>query len=62
MDQGIRTRLTRVVTYEGPASITRTLTWDGGQASFDAILLSTGADQIPIADGEQYELTLTEGY
>ena len=28
VDQGIRTRLTRVVTYEGPASITRTLTWD----------------------------------
>lgn len=24
--------------------------------------LSTGADQTPIADGEQYELTLTEGY
>ena len=47
VDQGIRTRLTRVVTYEGPASITRTLTWDGGQASFDAILLSTGADPAP---------------
>ena len=28
VDQGIRTRLTRVVTYEGPASITRTLIWD----------------------------------
>lgn len=25
-------------------------------------MLSTGADQTPIADGEQYELTLTEGY
>ena len=25
-------------------------------------MLSTGADQAPIADGEQYELTLTEGY
>ena len=25
-------------------------------------ILSTGAGQTPIADGEQYELTLTEGY
>lgn len=25
-------------------------------------MLSTGADQTSIADGEQYELTLTEGY
>lgn len=25
-------------------------------------MLSTGADQTPIADGEQYELTLMEGY
>ena len=25
-------------------------------------MLSTGADQTPITDGEQYELTLTEGY
>lgn len=25
-------------------------------------MLSTGTDQTPIADGEQYELTLTEGY
>ena len=25
-------------------------------------MLSTGADQTPIADGPQYELTLTEGY
>ena len=25
-------------------------------------MLSTGAGQTPIADGEQYELTLTEGY
>ena len=25
-------------------------------------MLSTGADQTPIAHGEQYELTLTEGY
>ena len=25
-------------------------------------MLPTGADQTPIADGEQYELTLTEGY
>ena len=31
------------------------ITWEGE-------MLSTGADQTPIADGEQYELTLTEGY
>lgn len=28
VDQGIQTRLTRVVAYEGPAHITRTLNWD----------------------------------
>ena len=28
VDQGIRTRLTRVATYEGPARLTRTLTWE----------------------------------
>lgn len=33
------------VAVTGLDASARTLTWDGGQASFDAILLSTGADR-----------------
>lgn len=34
------------VAVTGLDAAARTLTWDGGQASFDAILLSTGADPV----------------